>query len=322
MVNIPPVPINYLLVIGEPSDVGIQHQGYFTNIDGSFDPKYSRGALQFHPLRYHHPEVTREVNIDKIYEDSGERWLHFTLKAFPYNHKEREKYRILSFCNYHLELSYNGKSSNLLISIEDTPIKIFEVTSKDLNEFDIGVTPDGIQVFVNQNLVLERDLDVEFDSDKITFSHSRRDMLWWSQIIVADRNTLGCKLSTIEFVKRVDENSSWSGSADDISRPEISDVNGIRIIDRGDILFKCRSIFTNEKNFIDSIFISARINTVKEEKDISFAYHNGITHTGESVMTRNKYLENSQLSFRVNPIENRRWWFSDLDDLTMGLTSK
>ena len=326
MVNppVPPDPINYLLVAGEPSDLGIGEPGYWTRRSGSFDPVYSRGAIQFHPIRFYRPAIIRDTDNFPLYDENSERWLHFTLKAFPFDSRERDPYTVLEFCGYSLVLMYKSiRVSELFISFGETLRKICDVSSNDMNEYDIRTDNTSTKVFLNGISVASIGGEFEF-TPNITFRGSRRDMLWWSQVVIADRSTIGCKLSTIEMKKRVDDNfAHWSGDAEDIRGGEISDVDGITIKDDGVILFEGESHFDKKRNFIDTIILSSRINTVKEDRDITSAYsQDDEVFSGTIPVKRNRYLENSQITMRINPLKNRRWWYSDLNDIKLGLTAK
>lgn len=321
--------VNYLLVAGEPADIDIQKPGFWTRRDGTYDPNYSRGSIQFHPFRYFDSEVTRSLSIRKIYTEKHERWFHSVIRVIPYDSRERDVYPIMDFCGYSLGTKYiNKKVSKLYLSVGSVElVSISE--SGSLIEIDIGVIEDDLgftlRVFVSGKEVYSDTGADLFIGESITFRGSRRDLVQWSQIIVSDRETVGCKLSTIEITGDIEkEHPKWKGSSGNISSPEISDVSGITMVDLGDILFECNSINKEERNFVDAVILSARMNTLKEtRRDISPVHHSdSATQSTEDTFDREVYLKSSQVLMRTNPTLNRRWWYSDLNNAVFGVTSK
>lgn len=316
-------PLNYLLVAGEPQDLDIQHPGYWTMRPGSHDDRYSRGAIQFHPFRYgQKPDINREFDIRLIRERFDEIWFHASLKAFPYDAKERGQYPILTMGDISLELAYfNSSQSDLMFRDGDASLKVATVSVKEIFEIDIRITNSSTEFYLNGEKVRstlgERSLPTS-----ASFKSSKRDMIYWSQIIVADQSTIGCKLSTI-VPETKEESSAWRGEVHYVNEGEISDHRGITITDNGDIIFGCKSkVDEPTLNFIDCVVLSARLNTVKEERNISANYSDGdVTVDEESSLNKFQYLKNSQVSMRLNRIRNDIWRYHDLKEIRLGLSA-
>lgn len=334
-----PTPINYLLVAGEPSDLNIQFPGYWTVKEGAFDSKYSRGAIQFHPLRSDQPPVVRKTDNIRLHDLAPEPdpwdpnpkpfypefWFHSLLKIFPYESRERDRYTVMKIGSVSFETEYVSRFKSMLyMKRNSVSYPIEEVTKKEFLEIDLGFTEDGITLYIDGEPEVEipNHLDEFWEiPTEIEFRCTKRDMVWISQIIVADSDTRGSKLSTLKIKSRIPLGGDGiEGKADYVDNAEINDIEGLRILDDGSAIFSTEGIFSSERNFVDCVVVSARLNTVKEDRDIFAAYsENETIFSDDKKFLRNKYLENSQAVLRTNPIQNRRWWHSDIEKANIGI---